>query len=58
MDIGSTVECSFTTLALCFSLLVHPWAQKIVASRTSVVTAGAVAETERGEDSKEKKIKA
>ena len=24
MGIGSTVECSFTTLALCFSLLAHP----------------------------------
>ena len=24
MGIDSTVECSFTTLALCFSLLAHP----------------------------------
>ena len=24
MAIGSTVECSFAALALCFSLLVHP----------------------------------
>ena len=24
MGIGSTVECSFTILALCFSLLAHP----------------------------------
>ena len=24
MGIGSTVECSFATLALCFSLLAHP----------------------------------